>query len=239
MYWEIQLTGDTADLQMLSEAMQDGDISICEKEGKYILRARELDNLQNSDEVFTRVEEITRWISGISRIKLGAYKPIKVGLLTQFRDDGKKGVFVQADTGVIRIRAFPASFSVTHSDGRVEHHRPADSVKDWLKVARKNPNVAKALRLINKDSLSWVELYRIYEVIEGDVGKRHIVASGWSTETEISQFKHTANSVAASGDSASHGKETTQPPKDPMSLKQGRAFIDALLKSWIASETGK
>jgi len=98
--------------------------------------------------------------------------------------------------------------------------------------------VTKALRLRNADSLSWVELYRIYEVIEGDVGRPYIVASRWVKDTEIRLFKHTANSVGASGNQARPGKESAHPPKNPMTLSQARTPIEGLPRTWITDKCG-
>jgi hypothetical protein len=234
MHWEIELLGDAETLQMLSESAQSGNYLISNKEDKYILRALRLDDLQDYDEVYTHAKEIVKCISGASRIILGAYQPIKIGSLKQFQDDGtiEKVFLAQAESSNICFRAFSGGDA-------------PDLVKDWLAVSEKDLEVAKALRLRDLDDLNWVELYRIYEVIEGDYKKnkkkKHlsISESGWITEPEIRLFKHTANSVEASGDRARHGKETTQPPPNPMTLVAARLLVDRLLQSWIASKTSK
>jgi hypothetical protein len=234
--WEVDIIGDPADLRMLSEAMRGGDTSICEREGAFVLRSTQFDSFQDANDVRAHTQEIVTFLSGYSRLVLGAHKPIKMGSVVMVRDDGTKNVFVQLEPLTIRARVSLASVSVTRADGTVEHYGPADSVKDWLEAAGQDPAVAKALRLRNADGLSWVELYRIYEVVEGDVGRSHIVASGWVKDSEIRRFKHTANSVGACGDQARHGKESTQPPKNPMSLSQAKSLIDRLLKAWIGSK---
>jgi hypothetical protein len=236
MRWEVDITGDPADLRRLSEAMRGGDTLICDRDGTFVLRSAQFDSLEDANDVRAHAQEIVASLSGYSQLVLGTHKPIKVGSVVMVRDDGTKNVFVQLEPVIIRARVLLASLSVTRADGTVEHHGPADSVKDWLEAAGQDPAVAKALRLRNADSLSWVELYRIYEVVEGGVGRPHIVASGWVKDPEIRRFKHTANSVGACGDQARHGKESTQPPKNPMSLSQAKSLIDRLLKAWIASK---
>lgn len=233
MKWEVDIIGDPGDLRMLSEGMRSGNISICEREGEFVLRSTQFDSFQDANDVRTYAQQIVSSLSGYSRLVLGAHKPIKVGSVVIVRDDGTKNVFVQLEPLTIRARVSLPSVAVTRADGTVEHHRPADSVEDWLEAAKQNPAVAKALRLRNADSLSWVELCRIYEVVEGDADGSHIVTSG-REHSEIARFTHTANSVGACGDQARHGKETTQPPKNPISLSQARSLIDRLLKTWIA-----
>src|SRR6266849_8946952 len=97
---------------------------------------------------------------------------------------------------------------------------------------------AKALRLRDDDSRGWVELYRLYEVIESDIGRPVIVANGWVSDRDIGRFKHTANSVEAAGDEARHGKEETDPPARPLSLAEARTLIDRLLSGWLAFKAG-
>jgi|LGVF01.1.fsa_nt_gb hypothetical protein len=235
MRWEVDITGDPADLRRLSEAMRGGDTLICDRDSAFVFRSAQFDSFEDANDVRAHAQEIVTSLSGYSRLVLGTHKPIKVGSVVMVRDDGTKNAFVQLEPVIIRARML-ASLSVTRADGTVEHHGPADSVKDWLKAAGQDPAVAKALRLSNADSLSWVELYRIYEVVEGDVARSHIVASGWVKDSEIRRFKHTANSVGACGDQARHGKENTQPPKNTMSLSQAKSLIDRLLKAWIASK---
>ena len=83
-------------------------------------------------------------------------------------------------------------------------------------------------------TLDWVDLYRIYEVIESDMGRSVILAKRWATNADIKLFKHTANSVAATGDQARHGKETSTPPVKPLTLSEARALVDTLLRAWLA-----
>jgi len=194
MEWEVEIIGDLADLRMLSEAMRGADTTIGERDGAFILHSTKFDSLQDANDVRALAQEIVTSLSGLSRLILSTHRPIKVGHVAMVRDDGIKNVFMQLEPATIHLRASLVSISVTRADGTVEHHKPADPVGDLLEVASQDSVVAKALRLRNADDLSWVELYRIYEVVEGDASKSHIVASGWAQNSEIRRFKHTANS---------------------------------------------
>ena len=98
-------------------------------------------------------------------------------------------------------------------------------------MSMKDTNVEKVLRLIAKDSNSWVGIYRIFEVIENDIGA--LTKYDWVTKTNIKRFTHSANSVTVSGDEARHGKETNEPPKNPMSISEAKAFISQIIHSWL------
>lgn len=63
---------------------------------------------------------------------------------------------------------------------------PASRAPAWLAVARSNPRAAKALRLFGTGGESWVDLYRILEVITDDVGAdTSLVERGWATRKMI------------------------------------------------------
>jgi hypothetical protein len=63
--------------------------------------------------------------------------------------------------------------------------------------------VAKALRLLDTDEHNWVSLFRLYELIEEDVGGiDKIVRCDWASKTSIRHFRHTVNSLYAVGDAS-------------------------------------
>jgi hypothetical protein len=79
-----------------------------------------------------------------------------------------------------------------------------------------------------------VDLYRILEVVLGDVGGQDALATkGWTSLANIKSFKHTANSVGASGDMARHGTEQAQPPKQPMLLGEAKARVLFIVQAWL------
>jgi hypothetical protein len=151
------------------------------------------------------------------------------------RPDGGGGIFVSV-SDTIYVRA-TAGIEITRSDGTTEVANPADSVPGWVRLRLANPKVAKALRLLGTEEHDWVSLYRLYEVIEDDVGSLdNIVRHRWATKASIRRFKHTANSLGAVGDASRHGKELTMSPPDPMDLGEARALIEVILHNWLRSK---
>ena len=63
-----------------------------------------------------------------------------------------------------------------------------------------------------------------------------LIGTGWISHADAKRFKHTANSVAILGDAARHGAESTNPPKQPISLEEARNLISKLVRDWIASK---
>jgi hypothetical protein len=235
-HWCVEVVGDRADLNMLTGSMSTGSTSITMEADKFILRCDAFDGLDAARSVAQKAKQILSALSGATRLALGGHTSMAVGGVYRVRDDGGRDTFIITETGNLQIRGFPATVVVTRSDGTEEIHRPADRIPPWLALATTDDAVAKALRLRDDESLGWVELYRIYEVIESDVGGSAMVANGWASKRDIRRFKHTANSVAAAGDQARHGRETGTRPAKPLTLSEARALVDALLQAWLANK---
>src|SRR5208282_6883640 len=105
---------------------------------------------------------------------------------------------------------------------------------------------ATVLELVSvSDWDSWVGLYRIFEVVESDLGggaagRKAIVANKWATDGKIKRFRFTANSFAELGKDARHGDETATHPPSPapasMPQPEAQALVEAILNGWIKSK---
>ena len=230
-YWEVQIVGDAADLAMLAETFTGPAVFVEVRNGEHVLRSEKFGEHDSADEIRRKAEEIMTALSGSARLVLGAQGSLGVGTVYRVKPDGGRDKFVHIEPVELRFRALPPTVKITRTDGSVEIKRPADPIASWLEKAAGDQAVAKVLRLRDEDDLGWVELYRIYEVIEADVGS--IPTQGWATEKALRRFKHTANSVGAVADDARHGKETTQPPKNPMSLPEARSLLDGIVQKWL------
>ncbi len=233
MSWQVIINGDAADLGMLAESLKGPNISITEDHGKFVLSGEEFEGLRDAKAVRAKASEIVTALSAGARLRLGSHIPIQLGAVVEVTDDGARKITLLAEPGKYSVRTRPATIKVTRSDSTVEIKRPADALAGWTDVALRNPAVGKALRLRNKRELSWGELCRLYEVITEDMPESEILHRDWVTKAQIGNLKHTANSVAATGDEARHGKEKTQPPANPMRLSDARALIDRLLENWL------
>lgn len=235
MHWEAQLLGDPTDLRILSESFVGPDLTVAKSGDEYVLRAKAFESMESAGCVRCDAQELVTSLSGASRLQFGATNPISVGAVYLVHDDGTRDTTVFPGPVVVQIRALPVTVVTTGAGGVSDAHRPADQVRHWLAVATADPNVAKALRLRDGENLTWVDLYRILEVIDPDGGDR-IAELGWATKNVLTLFRRTANSVTAAGDDARHGHQRTEPPTNPMTLSRARGLIDRILKSWLQSK---
>jgi hypothetical protein len=127
---------------------------------------------------------------------------------------------------------------------RFEVVGPAGPIPKLVFLAHSDSKVADLLELLNGGDLSsWPGLYRIFEVIQSDLGSNKpgrdaIVSNGWATQDQIERFRFSANSPKTSGLKARHGDETaTHAPKgfhlSPMPVSEARDLIKRILSSWL------
>ena len=238
MKWEVQITGDKNDLKELSKSLNDDELRIVEKEGQFFLESSRLDNLTNAGEVKSVTTEIMPILTGAVRLSLGGRTPMLVGSVARIREDGGRDIFVSISE-TIHLRE-TIGIEIQKSDGTIKVINPANNVPKWIQLGLNNMKVAKALRLFGAKVHNWVSLYRLYEVIEEDIGGIDKIANlGWATKASLKRFKHTANSPGAVGDASRHGKESTIPPTKPMDLSEARSLIELILHNWLGQKTGE
>ena len=235
MKWEVQVSGDVHDLCELAKSLTNDELRIIERDGYFFLETIRFSDLITSEEVTAVTSGLLPILTGATRLSLGGRIPLQIANIAKVREDGNRDIFVRVSDTVHARDTI--SIKKTKLDGSIEVVNPADKVPDWINAALKNSNVAKALRLLGSDEHDWVSLYRLFEVIEVDVGGIDKIASeGWATKKAIKRFKHTANSPSAIGDSARHGKESSDPPADPMDLGEAVPLVEVILHNWLRSK---
>jgi hypothetical protein len=234
VHWQVEVVGDPADLNTLADGFADQSLQIRQApDGKFILTAGAVSDLSDPWDVLKQARLLLDQVAGSARLFLGMTASLTVGNVTRLRDDGRKDYFILPEPARFTARAFAPTIVVAHADGSQDISRPSDPVWRALQTARKDPTVAKLLRLRNRANLAWVELYRIFEIIQASVGRSHIVSSGWATDTDLTRFTHSANSVTVGGDDARHGIERSDPPARPLDLEQAQSLVDSWIKSYL------
>lgn len=233
MRWQVQLLASQQELDYLSQYLCNETLGLTkDQHGRYLLSSIKFDDCKNSEEIKRVSTEILAMLNGATRLTLGQNLKISASCVIERFADGAEKLYLHL-SDEINFRVFD-ELSVTDADGKViAEYKPVDPIMEWLAVGLSDDSVGKILRLLGQEQ-NWVELYRIFEVIEHDMGGiENIVESDLSSKGQLKLFKHTANSPGAAGDDSRHGKETTRPPKDPMPISEARALIQALVFQWL------
>lgn len=237
MEWSVVITGENCDLEELSKSLNSPEQCVIREGEEFILKSTDFSLLNDANDVRNRADEILSIINGTAMLALGMRKPLVVTHVAKINDDGTRHMFISLSC-TINLRD-SVSVSIIRPDGNIQEIHKGDAISSWVTAARNDINVAKALRLFGTGIFDWVSLYRIYEVIESDVGGLvKIKDEGWATKKAIKRFKYTANSPAAIGDDARHGKGAIHPPEDPMVLSEAKSLIETILHNWLRSKRG-
>jgi hypothetical protein len=106
------------------------------------------------------------------------------------------------------------------------------AAQDWLRLARGDEAVSRALRVFAQGSVRWGDLYHAFEIVQASVGGR-MFDYGWISRQEANLFTWTANSPAVLGEQARHGHEQTEPPANPMAEDEAQQLIRDLVSRWL------
>lgn len=232
MRWEADIAGDRLILEQLARVFTGPQLAIVYDNERFLLRAESLDGIEGAADAKMQADSLAKQLQGAATPVLGPTGDLAIGALYRVGDDGSRHVYVFPETAIVEVRGHAPTVVISRSDGTIERHDPADPARNWMQLAQDDTRASKALRLLAQGNLSWVELYRLIEVVQSAVGKD--VIDECVGRSELRRFKHTANSVSAAGDHARHGSENTSPPEDPMSLADARELIRAVLACWLS-----
>jgi hypothetical protein len=240
--WQIQIQGWASDLEHLARHFTTLPMRVTEdeREGGFLYESSAFASCTTSQEVLDVADREFAVLSGVLKLVRESHEPLRSGAVYRRNAAGGRDVFVHIrETLQLRVELGDVTVTVTDSQGNVvTKPSPPPRIILLAQLAASDAAVAKAFRLhADEGSKSWVGLYRIYEVVEADVGGQAALAKrSWGSASDLKRFKHSANSVTVAGDTARHGKEIEKPPKHPMSLDEAAAFVGYVLQAWLASK---
>lgn len=227
--WRVQLQGDGVDLTGLAAALADGPIRVVREGGEFLLEAEELEHLSHRSQVRPAAERLITRLNGAMRLGNPSYQNVKLGHLREQRADGTEEISVFVEPATIRIRASVLPVKIL---GGVPTKQLSDPARSYIAVAAGDPDADDALDLWANEPHSWVNLYKVFEIIRARGGLDPGVS-----ESELRRFTHTANHEEAAGRHARHARLGSDPPRQPMTEFEAEALIRRLLQAWLDSLT--
>ncbi|MGX6444259.1 hypothetical protein ACWM35_13715 [Neobacillus sp. K501] len=243
MEWYVRLKGKDFELQCLSEIFNTEEVSIewekDKEQPQYILKSNQFLEYKKPIEVLNKGKEIIQMVNGIGNLTLDFFNNVHVDAVVGTDEQGKHYSVFFDEVVMIGRGIMTAKGEIIRNGAVVKDDEESISIhSNWIKLSLKDENVKTVIRQLSYGIDSWVNLYRILEVVEGDLGKKHNVASkGWTTKKQRDLFKHTANNPHALGDHARHGWTNDDPPKNPMELNEAKNMIRNVLIGWFNLKT--
>lgn len=125
MEWVVTLSGSAHTLEELSKVFNSPDLCIQKDHNVFVLKSRDFADLGSYDQVRDHTTEILTSLNGAAKLSLGSGSPIKIGSISEIRDDGTRHTYVSA--AVVGASAtITCSVVVIHADGTIEESHPAD-----------------------------------------------------------------------------------------------------------------
>lgn len=224
--WMIELVGRQADLDLLNSRPWPGEYGVTHTESGYYLIAEAFDTLNTAMAVWKAGHQILKRINGATKMVVVGFRPVRLGAVTEIDVVGPpRTTHVLFANDLVLPPPQIGSPTLNPTDEQqAESHDPIMSI---LEKADVYPELVPALELFaESESLDWVDLYRVYEFIEHDIGsEKKLKDKGWSDKIEL--FKRTANALAR------HAPVKFLPPENPMHLVEANELIRRLLRRWI------
>lgn len=231
--WSVRLKGHAFDLEELSDHFRSPERNVTKDEdGHYYLRSTHFDSMADDEAVRERALGLVELMNRAAKFHSGdGYRPVELDVVTRVDESGKRMHHITVTCeigGRSRVSAKP---TVIREGDSPDSPRPPSEAESMATLAERNARVADSLRYFARGD--WANLYKAWEVV-GDAagGARNIVTNGWATRGTQSRFTQTAQSRKALGDEARHAIDKQDPPKNPMTLDEARAFVKSVMEAW-------
>lgn len=236
MGWEVWLDGDDVDLNLIAESFKHSNLLISKSDGSYVLTSTEFGDSDSYALVKEKASKFLDVLNGATYLLLDAHRPIRIDGFYFRNADGTTKAYLSGNA-TLRMRAIARSVTLKYKDGSETILHAGDPIHDVVKLAVKDQAVSTVLKLLNSGDWGWVNMYRIYEIVTADCGGLNVlVANGWATGKTLSLFRRTANHPDAAGIDARHGLSSDEPPLKPMTLVDGRALIQSVVRAWLQTK---
>ena len=101
-----------------------------------------------------------------------------------------------------------------------------------IRAASLSPRARDALSIVGRPTLTWPELYLLFELVQADVGGQ-MFDLGWISCNDADLFTHTANSYSTLRSDGRHGKDRGEPPAHPIQHDMAVTLGCGLVLAWL------
>lgn len=230
-----RLQGVAADLEVLADLFAEGDALVLKDDDGYYLTAPEVDNPPAEVEYYEAARNRLLQLNGLARLDDPQFRPIQ--LSGRFTDGDQTHHVVWADAMTCTARLGRAKVTQTYADGTPAPLLPSPWPDRARVAANSNPAVGRVLLILaRQDALDWYDLYKIHEIIRRVIEPQKLDKLEWTTKARDRAFTVSADRYEVSGDAARHAVDSrSEPPKQTMTITEGRDYISNLVVSWLDS----
>ena len=233
--WILPLVGHQFDLEDLPLLLVGQDVHVAPHEDMFVLVIPSAIIGDDYEPVRAFAEEQLELINGACRVLSSTFRP--VSLAGQILGVDSAGNVLHTVVGINTLELRSKAGAVRPVLGGSVQPDPREGAASALiRGAMSSPRGRDALTIVGRPSLTWSELYLLYELVEADVGGQ-MFKLGWISGSDADLFSHTANSYNALRSSGRHGKDKGDAPAHPMPLANASTLIRDLVFAWLRHMT--
>ncbi|NEU74089.1 hypothetical protein PI95_016370 [Hassallia byssoidea VB512170] len=234
--FDVCIPGYNNDLYSLLSNLNGDEIIILKNQQhhpseKYYFSSKHLNDLEKSNEVSNRGEKLLLLLNGACYFSKMTRHPLQIRDLYERTITGDFNK-LKSYNSTIDIPTFSNNMLQTSLKKNVTNSN-VDDINKCILIAQDNKYFYQILFLMGKGSplQDWVNLYRIYEIIETGL---EFNFKQIASKNKLQLFKHTANHPQVSGDAARHGiLPNNQPPTNPMNIEEAENLMRLAIQKWI------
>jgi hypothetical protein len=234
--WRVRLDGEPPDLAHLCRELATGNVVVREDDQGTYLQATDFESFTDGNTVLPAAQALIARLNGILSLS-GGYRP--VSFAGRVERDGSAWVYVSDTARAIDVM-LTADGVVTGADGVVKFSSGPSQTMRQLEAAQDHPVAAEAYRMLGLKPLpSWIEFYKVYEVLRDACGgsDRDLSACTGVSQRRIGKLTATCNHQLLSGDEARHAAMKGLPSaKRKITKDEGRAIVNELIEGFIRAE---
>jgi hypothetical protein len=229
--WIVPLVGHQFDLEDLPLWLAGQDVHVATRDDTFVLVIPSAIVGDNYEPVRAFAEDQLALINGIGRLLSSAFRPLS--LADQLFGVDSDGTVIHTVVAVnsVEMRAKAGSVRAVVG-GKVQPDPRAAVASPLMHAASLSPQARDALIIAGRPTLTWSELYLLFELVQADVGGQ-MFDFGWISRSDADLFTHTANSYSTLGSGGRHGKDRGDPPTHPMQHGVAVTLVCSLVLAWL------
>jgi len=229
--WVIPLIGHQYDLEDLPLWTAGQDVHVAKRDGAFVLWIPAEIIGESPEPVRALAEDRLALVNGVGRLLSSAFRP--VSLAAEFIGVDPSGATVSTvialGTGEARAKGYALGVS---TGNHVPPNPPEAAASPLMRATTISRRAHDALTIVGRPTLTWAEIYLLFELVEAEVGGK-MFELGWVSQEDATLFCRTANSYSALGSKGRHGKDKGAPPPQPMQHGVAIMLIRGLVLAWL------
>lgn len=230
-FWIVPLVGHQFDLEDLPLWFAGQDVHVVKCDHRFVLVIPSAIVGDNYEPVRAFAEDQLALINGIGRLLSSAFRPLS--LADQLFGVDASGTVLHTVRAVHPAEERDKAGSVRAVvGGKVQPDPREAAASPLIHAASLSQRAHDALIIVGRPTLTWSELYLLFELVQADVGGQ-MFDLGWISRSDANLFTHTANSYSTLRSGGRHGKDRGAPPARPMQHGVAVTLICGLVLAWL------